>query len=181
MWHYHKQNGFVMFIVLIFMQLFVLLTGYTMEDILLLTKLIKNMESHDLLIHQAESILSYTESVIISDLPHCVIPFTESGELVSEPLTWWESQGCSGQSQTMKYYYVVESLATDSCALVDHSSNTIADYFRVTLFLYSTENQARIFLQSTVVKPRVNIPPQLCDGIQHEVQVGRQSCRGLGK
>ena len=134
MLHFYRENGFVMLIVLVFMQILVLLNWYAIKDVLLLTRFSKNMAIHDLFYHQAEHVLARAEAAVVSNVPDCLIPFTESDLIVAKPFTWWKAQSCSGNFQTFKYYYVVEPLAIDSCAIVDPDKKTVASYFRLTLF-----------------------------------------------
>jgi len=176
---YCKQKGFVILIVLIFMQILILLGWYALENVLLLVKFSKNMVSHDALYHPAETILSQIELETISELPPCIIPFTESGRLTAKPLNWWQSsQTCSGNFRMFQYYYVVEPLVIDSCAVIEHVKARAA-YFRITLLLQSNTENARIFLQSTIIRPSMNVLLQQCEGSLHMVQAGRQSWREL--
>jgi len=179
MLRFHRQNGFVILIVLVFMQILILLNWYVINNVLLLTRFSKNMAVHDLLYHQAKCVLTRVEAEVVSNLPDCLISFTDTDLLIAQPLTWWKAQSCSGNSQTFKYYYVVEPLAVDSCAIVDPVKKTIASWFRLTLFLYLNKGNARIFLQSTLVRPSTGGAEQPCTGSHHTVQVGRQSSREL--
>lgn len=177
MLRYPEQHGFVLLVVLIFMQMLFLLNGCLLESVLLLTKVNRKMALHEDYYHQAERILSIEETSAIFNLPHCLIAFTSPEVFTEKPLSWWEMQGCSGNFQSLQYYYVVESLGTDSCAVVSRAQQTVAAWFRMTLFLYSAKSEARIFLQSTFLRP--GISGELCVGRQYVVLAGRQSFREL--
>lgn len=177
MLHYHKQNGFIILVVLVFMQIFILLNWYAIENIVLLLRESKNSVEQERIYEKANHILSRAESSVISHSPECVIPIMYSSQMVRQPLTWWAAKSCSGNFQGFKYYYVVEPLARDSCAIVDRIKKISAAYFRITVFLYSDKEDARIFLQSTLVKP--DDSSDVCKSSQHSVQTGRQSWREL--
>ncbi len=175
MFRYSDQKGFVLFMVIFFMQILMLLSWYSIESTMLLKKFSQHIFSHDQLYYQAEGILSDIEHSILFELPSCMIPFTESGQLTEKPLSFWQSPvTCSGSLQSTKYYYVVEALTIDPCAIVENTKNSAA-YFRITLFLLGANN-AKIFLQSTIVRSGGYAQ---CKGPQHVVQLGRQSMRGL--
>lgn len=172
-----NPNGFVILIVLIFMQVLILLNWYGIKNILLLNRFSKNISVHDKLFENAQNSLKQVEANLILGMPDCVISFMEPSQIVSEPLSFWQAKSCSGNFQMFKYYYVVEPLPIDLCAIVDQVKNTSAAYFRITLLLYSNNDDARIYLQSTFVKPNVLLTP--CKTLQHNVQMGRQSWREL--
>ncbi|HSW68886.1 MAG TPA: hypothetical protein VLI69_01840 [Gammaproteobacteria bacterium] len=177
MLHYHDQRGFVILVVLIFMQILILLNWYAMENIFLMKKFVKNSIQHDELYDQGKYILSELESDIVLNLPGCMVPFTESGELTERSLEEWEfSNACSGNYQGSKYFYVVESMGVDYCALVENVK--AAEYFRITLFLLSRQDN-KVFLQSTIIRPNENVMTQPCKGVSHFVEAGRQSMREL--
>lgn len=177
MLHYPKQNGFVILLVLVFMQIVVLLNWYAVENIFLLEKFSKNAVLHELLYYQAQKQLSYAESSLMSRLPDCIIPVIDSNKMLLKPLSWWTEKSCSGNFQSVQYYYIVESLASDVCAIIDHEKNMRAAYFRITVFVYSSIDDSRIVLQSTLIRP--NVLQQPCKDLPHYVQTGRQSWREL--
>ncbi len=177
---YHKNKGFVILIVLIFMQVFILLNWYAINDVLLLTKFTKNTSDHDFLFYQTKKILAHIELTMLSTLPTtCMISFVDSDELIEKPLNWWREKSCSGNFQTFKYYYVVEPLSIDNCASIEHAEPAVAEYFRITLFLQSAIDDTRFFLQSTLVRPYLSAVPVICAGQRHQVQMGRQAWREL--
>lgn len=174
---YHKQKGLVILLVLVFMQLLALLNWYAIQSVFLLEKLSKNAMFSETLYYQAKQELSHAETLLMLNLPDCMIPVTDVNQLQLKPLDWWTAKSCSGNFQSIQYYYVVESLMTDACAIIDQVQNTSAAYFRITVFLYSTVNGAKIFMQSTLVRP--NVSQQPCKGVPHPILPGRQSWREL--
>lgn len=177
MLHYPKQKGFIILIVLIFMQVFILLNWYAIESVLLLNKLSRNIVGQARQDDYAKKILLQIELSLISSIPNCVIPTIEESQLTAKPLSFWEAKSCSGIFNALKYYYVVELLSNDSCALVDQAKNLTATYFRITLLLDSNNHDARIFSQSTFIRPNASL--NFCKGVKHYVQLGRQSWREL--
>lgn len=176
MLHYHNQKGFVLLIVLFFMQALMLLNWYAIENVLLFMKFNRNTALHDLMYHQADTLLSHIESATISHLPDCIIHLSLTDQLIKNPLIWWQSQACSGNFHEFQYYYVIEPLTIDCCAFIDPIKKSSAEYFRITLFIHSNRDNARFFFQSTLVRPALLQP---CQGIQHSVEIGRQSWREL--
>ncbi len=175
--HYREQKGFVLLLVLIFMQILLLLNWYAIENSVLLEKFSKNANQHDVLYYQAQAILADAGLLLMSHLPDCMISVTDSNEMILKPLSWWTAKSCSGNFQSIQYYYVVEPLATDVCALIDQIANVSAAYFRITVFLYSAKDDSRFFLQSTWIRP--NVSQESCKNLPHSVQAGRQSWREL--
>lgn len=179
MLRYHKQKGFIILIVLVFMQIFMLMNWYAIENILLVINFSKNDTLHDGLVENAKKLLAQAESFLITKVPSCVISFSNSSRLIVMPLSWWQAKSCSGKFQSFKYYYVVEPLSADSCAIVDQAKNMSAAYFRITLFFDSNNDESRLFLQSTLVRPNTTTLLEPCKDLQHKVQVGRQSLHEL--
>lgn len=138
----------------------------------------RHSEEQDRSYYQAKKILAQIESALAMDLPHCIIPFTESRELMQKPLAWWQEQTCSGNFQTIQYYYAVEPMTIDPCAFVSPVRKTNAAYFRITLFVPNTD-ETRLFFQSIWVRSNSTSVLAPCQGVQHIVQTGRQSWREL--
>lgn len=175
---YRKEKGFVLLIVLFFMQMLILMSWYSMEDILLFQKFNRNFAAHDLIYHQADNLLSSIESATISHLPDCIIPLSLADQLIKNPLIWWQSHGCSGNFHEIQYYYVIEPWTIDSCAIIEPINKAGAEYLRITLLMRSNRKDTRFFFQSTLIRLGIN-PSEQCHGIQHNVREGRQSWREL--
>jgi hypothetical protein len=118
-----------------------------------------------------------TEEVVSENIPDCLIAVTAPEKMIKEPLNWWKSNGCSGSFSTFKYYYVIEQLGIDPCAVIDPVNKTVADWFRITLNFFAKKGDARIFLQSTFTRPATTI--EQCASLQYHAQTGRQSLREL--
>ncbi|HSW92962.1 MAG TPA: hypothetical protein VLJ15_01250 [Gammaproteobacteria bacterium] len=172
-----EQKGFVLIVVLMLMQLLFLLNACVIETVLLLTKMGERVMVHEDYYHEAGKTLFFEEELATSTLPPCLIDFIDPAVITEKPLDWWKMQGCSGNFQAVQYYYVVERSGMDSCAIFPSAQKTVAAWFRMTLFLYSPKEDARIFLQGTFIRPGVSDEP--CIGRQHVVYAGRQSFREL--
>ncbi|MDR3491842.1 MAG: hypothetical protein P4M12_07375 [Gammaproteobacteria bacterium] len=172
-----KQSGIVLALVLVFIFIFAVLSVWALNLCLLANKLSHN-QFHKLSISMAaEEVLKNAEAHLNkSDTISCNIPMTTTQELLHHSLTWWQSSvSCAGNFQHFQYYYVIEFLGYDPCALVGQSS---ASYFRVTV-LATTQKKlgARVFLQSTFVKP--NKIALVCAGNKYSISAGRQTWREL--
>ena len=180
MLHYHnKNNGVILLTVLIFMQILILLNWCVLERAWLSQKSSKNFMMQDKLQYSSKQILSEIELMLTTQTVGCMIPITNSIELVHKPLTWWQSAiTCSGNFQEFHYYYVVEPLIDDECAMIDETGIT-ASYLRITLLIVSNSYTPQLFLQSTSVKPSIKGMLYQCHRAQHRVQLGRQAWREL--
>lgn len=177
MLRYANKNhhaGFVLIIVLIFMQILSLLSWYTVENVLLEIKTTRNFIKQQRLLNQAELFLDQIEQEVLVQLPSCQIPPMNPEAYKSQSIAWWQSVSCAGNFQRFQYYYVIESLGADPCAYLAHDKSW-ADYYRITLFVSTESIQSNVFLQSTVVLPIQYA--QQCNEKQHAVQLGRQSWR----
>ncbi len=175
---FHKSEGFVLLIVLVFIQIFSLLGLSAMNNVFLLLKTSNTLDIHSSYFHQSTVVLTIIESMVVHQIPDCVIPVTEPDVLIAKSLNWWQSYACSDTFSSLIYYYVVEPLAVDPCANIEHAGSSFADYYRITLFLFSRTGGARIFLQSSLVRPDTTSKGR-CNGQKHVVRIGRQSWREL--
>lgn len=174
MLHYVKfksQIGIALIAVLVFMQIFSMLSWYFMENVLLEIKMARQVWQRQSLFHVAEYLLHQVEA----GSPNCLVPVTATEILSHEPLTWWQSaETCAGNFQKFQYYYVTEFLGNDPCAVIGHAA---ADYYRITLLAMMKTGGSQVLLQGTMIKP--NIPPVKCESVSHQVRPGEQSWREL--
>lgn len=168
-----KNQGFVMLIVLLFMQVSVLLSLYALESSTLEMKMGHAIFQRTVTISTLDTVLKTLESEIQTTLPNCMIPQTLSSRLVKQPLTWWQTQSCSGNFQAIRYYYVLEPLGVDRCAHIARTDNETADYYRLTLFGLSAENDDKVWIQVILIRP--DGTSHTCEGTVHSVEIGRQS------
>ena len=125
----------------------------------------------------AEQAMILAENQLQHTIPSCLIPTTASADLVNRSLSDWQSSvSCAGNFQAFQYYYVVEYLEEDPCALIESVSPALtAYYYRLTLIGWLGDTKT--MLQSTVVTPRNT--GVLCDGEKRIVTIGRQRLREI--
>ena len=175
------QKGFILLVVLFFLQLFSFLTLYSLQTASHAIKLSADTIRirNDYL--RANGILQQIESDLLRGTPDCIILPIAPMVLKKQPNQWWQQIACSGNLAKNRYDYLIESLGANACAVIDILSNNqlvTADYYRITLY-YQPEvaRKTGIYLQSTLVKPYVSSTP--CSGISRKVLVGRQMYRQL--
>ncbi len=177
----HTQRGYIFFIVIVFLQIFSLVSLYSLEEIR------NNIKSsahywqgyqYRLLVKNE---LQQLEMRIIQSAS-CVISHVSAIDLKKRSLTWWQANTCHDIVNGIRYYYAVEALDEDECAIAETSGNQsslIAQYFRISLLALPHKLKgAGYLLQSTVVKPVVSA--KVCSGQTHHVTAGRQMWRELG-
>lgn len=181
MHHFHSNKflmtGFTFIVILIFLQIFSLLSLYSLSQAALVMK--QNNHSWEGHVQQlnAKKILASTEEKNLERLNQCQIPVTSSHILIHKPLFFWQSQACrSGKG----YYFVVESLGADPCAMIKipNKQDKIAHYYRITLLTISgTLHAAKYFMQSTIATPEN--PILACQDKLHNVLLGWQMRRDI--
>lgn len=177
MLHYKQSvRGITLLTTLIFLQIITLLSLYLIRMAWLEMKQAHYFWFQQNIINTAQNRLSEIEKNLKIALPNCMIEKTTSAELVGYPFEWWQSKACQGHTKKFSYYYVVESLEKDPCAIIQNANPMIANYFRITLLCKA--EQSRVILQSTIVLPHQE-EMLMCDGIKHSVNLGRQMWREL--
>ncbi len=176
-----QSSGFVLFTVLIFLQLFVLLSFYSLQQIALTFKMHDVQWTRAQEMHVANRVLRKLEQQLLNNELNCQRPYMASTTLSQQPLSWWQQMTCQGNESGMIYYYFVEFIAHDACAMmseVNQPQLLIAAYYRITLRMVSAKRQqSNLILQSTVSKPVVT--SSSCNATMHHVSAGRQMWREL--
>jgi hypothetical protein len=173
MWHYqHKATGMVLVIVLLVIQLICLITWYVMENVLLQQKISQDLQSRHHLWYEAVSLLPQIENRIMTTNPACLI--SKADNLIKQPISWWQDVGCAGNLAKLQYYYVIEFLGSNPCAMVQKNG---ASFWRLTLFIRTLQRPTRLLLQSIVVK--ANLSPLVCRGSRYVIKKGRQQWREI--
>lgn len=173
----HKHQGYILLIVLLFLQFAVLMGLYSLEAVW-----IENKMSHDDLLNtqlfaQMDHLMTSIGLQIKDFNPNCVVHYISSDELKSQPISWWQNESCAGIFQSIQYYYVVESLGEDPCAHIKQLKDNSAEYYRISLLGIDKDKGGKLLLQSTFIKPAQQ--SHACDGTTHPVQAGQQSLRAL--
>lgn len=112
---------------------------------------------------------------------NCRIPATSIYQLLAIPFSQWHHFACVKKSAHEAYFYVIEFLGNDPCALVSnlqHGEQLTADYLRITLVLQILQPTVQqIIMQSTMIQK--NKPSLPCSMRLHFVKVGQQMSREI--
>ncbi|HLB42190.1 MAG TPA: hypothetical protein VJN02_04960 [Gammaproteobacteria bacterium] len=178
--HKKKYQGFILLITLLFMQIFSLTTLAELTFIKLNLKFTRHQLERMNSLQNSKMMLDTIENNLTFQIPYCIIPTISTQSLINKSIFWWETNACSSTIDRTNYYYVIESLGKNLCALIeniDENHNIIADYYRITLLSLSTIKVNKSFLQSTIILPSNNVQP--CTDILRQVKIGRQILREL--
>ncbi len=171
-----SERGFVFISILIFLQIFSLLSMYELLAAANMMKRIGEQEQHEKYVLTADQCLKELEAGMPHSIPACIIQTIPSAELARKPLTWWQQHTCHANSHQIQYYYAIEALGRDDCGMVDDSS--VANYYRNTIYLLANKlKHAHIVLQSTIVL--ADHANSSCQRIAHHVKLGRQMSREI--
>jgi len=176
------QRGIVLIAVLLFLSIFSLLGLYAIENSVRQTKITREDLGRYIMRESAEYLLRQVALALPQAMPTCLITVMPASEIAKQPLQWWKIKGCGGNFRSFQYYYVTEFIGTDTCAYMnpavsENKAITVADYYRITLFVSREEIGEKIFLQSVVVRPNSVTMP--CEASSHFVVTGSQSFREL--
>lgn len=176
-----RVQGYILLIVLIFLQLFSVLGLYELTAITWSLKVSKDAQQQEALHDEALQSLGAAEKMVGGDEPVCLVSVGVSDTAAQNSNDWWAEWGCEGQLASSTYYYIVEFLASDPCAVVGKFNNNqalTANYYLITLVsLPKSASLAKIILQSTIIK--ADNKPKLCTEKPHLVYLGRQMWRDI--
>ncbi len=114
-------------------------------------------------------------------MPSCTIPLMPVNDLSKQPINWWSNSSCKGTVLSIRYYYVVEIMGNNPCAIVRDiepitTQTYTANYHRVSV-LVAKDKQYRTLLQSTLIKAEQN--NEMCNERYFSVKSGRQTWRDI--
>lgn len=168
------MKGFILLIMLVFLQVVTLLGLATLSILEMTLKACYVSRLQAQRMHTAKAILRHAEQAV----PGCQIPVIAPNHLAKKSLLWWRQHACAGHLGKMQYYYLVESLGIDSCAMIKYKQNHRADYYRLTVFPVEIHiDSTPLLLQSVVVKAAVVF--NICHSKLHVVTLGRQMWRAI--
>lgn len=173
------SQGFILFAVLTFLQLFSLLGLLALMQAANAIKTIQHLWQGDLLVLESEQYLSQLELRFSYSSP-CLIPVTPAVSLAHKPLAWWQQNACQDKVNHIAYYAVIESLGKDPCAVIQKSDNQLitADFYRITLLAKpDVLRGSKVVLQSVIARPVVEVSP--CQTGLHLITLGRQRWRDI--
>lgn len=152
-------QGYVLLIVLLFLQLFLLLSFGTLEEVILDQKLLSDQKGRRQLLKAAENQM----------------------ESLLPAVSQWSFKclnACIEKRSPWIFSYVVETLGVDPCAIIRGSSQTQAAYYRLKLRVTREKNRGQtVFLQATVVSE--SSLQEHCEERLHSVDLGPQSWQEL--
>lgn len=174
-------HGFVLLIVLVFLQLFSLLGLYGLTTASITTRTNRHLWQRDRDLLVSKKLLHDIENQLSADSLTCVIQRLSRSVLARKPISWWQQNACSGNLIEMRYYYVMETLGNDPCGVLgkdDNNQAVIPKYYRITLYVLPDKmRRAKLILQSTMAKQSEE--RSICSGTPHQVELGRQMWRPI--
>ncbi|MBX3709257.1 MAG: hypothetical protein KIT56_07505 [Gammaproteobacteria bacterium] len=175
------SSGMVLITVLVFLQIFSLLSLYSLTYLSQSMKRYSHQWQSHLYQRTSNKILRQLEDVSMVTSTRCRIPMIPSTELKIKDATWWQSHACSGNLGEIRYHYAVEFLGIDPCGMIvksHHAQSSISKYYRITLYLLPEAFHGKFIMQSTVALPEEGTTV-LCQDKLHRVQQGRQMWREI--
>ncbi len=126
-------------------------------------------------VQAADVLLQAVEAKSILKLPVCMVNTMPVAAISAKPDSWWRENACMSTSDYAEYYYVIEALGVDACAVLNGST---AEYYRMTLLSIPKGLKGiKILLQSTLAKPAPETV--ICNDNPHYVKLGRQMVREI--
>ena len=156
-----RQNGFVLLLVLIFLQIFTLMSLSSLRQILMHVKLLGAIWQRQELTINAENLLSDIENQLKNSKPICIIRPISTTKIIQAPAQWWAAKSCVGNFKTFKYYYVIEFLGHDPCSFIlsnnKRDTKKNAYFYRISLLMKrgytnNISHAPRVIMQSIFLK-----------------------------
>lgn len=155
------QSGVVLLSVLLLMQVMTLMGFAALQA--------SNILHKESLQHWQAVNINMAETLLIKKI---------SNDLMLQPLTFCESPlTCSGNFLFLQYYYLVEYLGEDPCAIITHpvpndSINESAAFYRITIKIMINNRHTPLWIQGTIAK--ANAQKTECNGQPHWITQGLQ-------
>ena len=171
-----SQQGFALILVLIFLEIFSLLSITALQSNILAARMTHNQWHKNTLIYAANQQLT---SLASQSSFSCLMQPIPTQKLIQRPLSVWQQSSCTGNLSAFTYYYVVETLGNDSCAhIINTAINTTVNYYRITLLLIDSLHPAiKTLLQATTVTPGTG--GNVCHAVMREIMNGQQTLHKL--
>jgi len=176
-----NAQGYVLLATLIFLQIASCISLYELLTASASLKITTDYYYRNQLTVAANSALAELEKNLQSQRPTCLIANVSAADVSNQVLSWWKFIACRKVSEDFSYFYYVEFLQSDPCAVFEKNTNNQqigADYYRITLL---SENgmtrHIKLILQSTLAKPSDHA--LICATSSHPVYPGRQMVREL--
>lgn len=167
-----KRNaGFTLLIVLVFLQIFALLTLDSLTQSALFAKAAFNQYQTGNLQRSAEDVLRQLEK---QPPQGCLITPLPAANLKKLTVSWWQAQACKKTLPNTVFYYVWELLERDTCCSVQQK-NTVVVFYRLSLL--AVQRNTELLLQSTIAIPTNEKP--VCNTKPFSIVPGRQMYREI--
>lgn len=169
---YLKQQGYILFIVIIFMQILTLTAMTELFVIHSQTKINRHrLEQKINLINMHDLLQRIYHLPLTSFL--CLISPIPTDFLIKKPLSWWQKEACQQQENNLNYFFVVEKIGEQPCAIYKNQLFNI-EFYRITL---RSEAPYQVFLQSTLAIANHRSPR--CTEKPYPVTMGQQILREI--
>lgn len=167
---YHTKflNGYVLLVVLIYLQLIALLTLAILQQE---KNYMHSFAKSELMREQHQQLKDLLPTLNVDE--YCSIATTNPKQITAQATNWWNRHACTLQTNLYQIQYVIEDLKTDVCAVIAKNKIAIANYYRITLRLTSAEANIASIMQAIIVKP-TPMTGQVCQNNMHIVQPGVQ-------
>jgi Tfp pilus assembly protein PilX len=170
------QNGIALISVLILLAICSMFSLYSIESNIWDKKILNNQLQKNHIFNITKEILQQIESHPLNSL--CFTTITSTPDLLHKSFSEWQSLNtCHGiEDSVYYYYYVIESLGSNSCVQVSKSSKKlVVNYFRITIMAFENNNfkGAKVILQSTLATATKEAP--LCSRAVRKIHLGQQS------
>lgn len=171
-----EEQGFVLIIMILFLQIMALMGLYVLNSSILETKISNQLARRNSLIIQSEKNFLTVEADVMKKQPACVVPVVTSQQMKIQLVDGVSS--CHLSDNNYDFYYMIEALGMDTCAYIDNVDQH-ADYYRISLLGVDKQSEGAIFLQSTLIKPGSSIKGMNsdCQEGMRRVRIGRQMWR----
>lgn len=155
-----QADGFILLVVLVFMQILSLLA----LDGLLQASLLRKSHLHQLqadnLGRIAENVLPFFERQLFENC--CVTPLSVTF-LASQSVKWWQAHACHKNVGKQTFYYLWEKLGREQCGMFNQKLRVV-EFYRLSVF--ASELNTAILLQSVIAKstnqqPRCKTKPSI--------------------
>lgn len=171
MLRYDKSKGYVLFMMILFLHIFSLMSVYELS-ILKLSLKTNNFRSNrnSSFLHANQALIS-VEKNIIPHLKFCKLKILNTQDIKQNSISWWQEHACHDNLGKNHYYYFATYLNSDPCVILNNDNNHIItiDYYRVTLALFDAQ---KVILQSIIAVS--SGMKDKCQQALHQVFLGRQ-------
>jgi Tfp pilus assembly protein PilX len=153
--HHRNSNGYVLIIVLIFLQVLSLLSWYSLSANKLMMTVNRDKEIYDHQTESARAALFQIENDIQGNEP-CLISPISVFQLSKRKNNWWHIHAC--EIKEGHHQYVIEWLGLNPCAKIKWNNHLAwhAQFYRITLRSKSDTIHTDLHLLQSVVAIKTN-------------------------